>query len=70
MGKLEHNFAPGSSGTIKRDSFEALGLYIARQIVDSLVFSRTLTGKNQFSMAVPAAVPTSLLRALREARWE
>lgn len=70
VGELEHYFAPGSSGTLKRDSFEALGLYLAHQVVDKLVFSRTLTGKNQFALTLSAALSASVLRSLREASWE
>ncbi|MDD4953129.1 MAG: hypothetical protein PHV85_11315 [Desulfovibrionaceae bacterium] len=39
-GDLDHFFEPDSTDKIKRTSFEALGLFLAREMSDSLVCER------------------------------
>lgn len=51
-GSLEKNFIKGSSQKIKRTSFEALGLYIAREIVNELEYRRFGGGKNEFVLVM------------------
>jgi len=47
-GSLEKYFIKGSNKKIKRTSFDALGLYIAKKIVNELEYRRFGGGKNEF----------------------
>lgn len=51
-GSLEKYFIKGSNQKIKRTSFEALGLYIAREIVNELEYRRFGGGKNEFVLVM------------------
>ena len=51
-GSLEKYFIKGSNQKIKRTSFEALGLYIAKEIVNELEYRRFGGGKNEFVLVM------------------
>ncbi|MBA3010885.1 MAG: ATP-binding protein [Proteobacteria bacterium] len=51
-GALEKYFIKGSNQKIKRTSFEALGLYIAKEIVNELEYRRFGGGKNEFVLVM------------------
>lgn len=51
-GSLERYLIKGSTKKIKRTSFDALGLYIAKEIVDELEYYRFGGGKNNFVLVM------------------
>lgn len=65
QGTLEKRLSPSGSGVISRDSFDALGLYIAKQAVESLQYQYTFDGTNRYSLYYAKEIPKSLLSRLR-----
>ena len=51
-GSLEKHLMEGSEKKIERTSFEALGLYIAREVIDELRYTGFWGGKNEFTLMV------------------
>jgi anti-sigma regulatory factor (Ser/Thr protein kinase) len=57
-GTLEKNFLPGREGSFKMTSFEAIGLQIARNLMDDLRYVQLFDGTNRFTIEIqlPPAV--------------
>ncbi len=51
-GPLEKHLTEDSQKKIERTSFEALGLYIAREVIDELTYTGYWGGKNAFTLIV------------------
>ena len=50
-GELEDHLLPGACSAIKRSSFEAMGLYIARESLDRLEYFPAAGGKHRFVLS-------------------
>ena len=51
-GSLEKHLMEGSKKEIERTSFEALGLYIAREVIDKLRYTGFWGGESEFTLTV------------------
>ncbi len=51
IGELERTLTSGFKKAIKRTSFEAMGLYLARESVDLLYFVMVPGGRNRFTLS-------------------
>jgi anti-sigma regulatory factor (Ser/Thr protein kinase) len=52
QGTLEKNFLPGREGSFKMTSFEAIGLQVARKLMDDLCYVRLFDGTNRFTIVI------------------
>ncbi|MBF0119610.1 MAG: hypothetical protein HQK79_12295 [Desulfobacterales bacterium] len=51
-GSLEKHFIEGVEEKIPRTSFEALGLYVAKEIIDELKYTYFASGKSRFILKI------------------